>query len=293
MKLLKVRHITRYRYARPVRFGEHRMMLRPREDADQRLLSERLVITPTPQRLRLERDPVGNFVAVAQFAGQASELRFDSEVVVALQIEPPPLAVPLPALRPFPRSPADDLGSSVEGWASRFLGRRAAAGLPAIAAMTAQVHRAFAYRRRLERGVQSPEQTLALRSGACRDFAVLIGAGARALGLKARFVSGYVHCGDIGDAPRSAGGHTHAWAQVLTPEAGWVDFDATSGQVGSEGLIRVAVAEDPADTVPISGSYQGEADDFLHMEVAVAVEAASPLPDSLPRFEPSPLWSVA
>ena len=293
MQLLKVRHITRYRYARPVRFGEHRMMLRPREDADQRLLSERLIITPRPQRLGIERDALGNFVAVARFAGLASELSFDSEVVVARQIEPSPLAVPLPALRPFPRLLAQDLGMSLEAWASRFLGRRAAAGLPAIAAMTAHVHRALAYRRRLERGVQSPEQTLALRSGACRDFAVLIAAGARSLGLRARFVSGYVHCADAGDTPRSSAGHTHAWAQVLTPEAGWVDFDATSGRVGSEGLIRVAVAEDPADTVPISGSYQGEADDFLHMEVAVAVEAASRAPDSLPRFEPSPLWSVA
>ena len=293
MQLLKVRHVTRYRYARPVSLGEHRMMLRPRQDGDQRLLSERLIITPRPHRLHMERDALGNCVAIARFAGAATELCFDSEILVARSIEPPLLAVPLPALRPFPRSLSEDPGLSLEAWAGSFLGRRAAAGLPAIAAMTAHVHRAFAYRRRLERGVQSAEQTLALRSGACRDFAVLIAAGARSLGLRARFVSGYVHCADAGDTPRSSAGHTHAWAQVLTPEAGWVDFDATSGRVGSEGLIRVAVAEDPADTVPISGSYQGEADDFLHMEVAVAVEAASRAPDSLPRFEPSPLWSVA
>ena len=292
MQMLKVRHITRYRYARPVRLGEHRMMLRPREDPDQTLVFERLIITPEPRMLRIERDGLGNFVAIARFEGVAHELCFDNEIIVARHLEPPRSEVPLPGLRPFPRILAEDLG--LEAWASRFVGRRAAAGLPAIAAMTAYVHRTFGYRRRLERGVQSAEQTLALRSGACRDFAVLICAAARALGLRARFVSGYVHCADSADAPASpVGGHTHAWAQVFTPEAGWVDFDATSGRVGSAGLIRVAVADDPADTAPIQGVYDGAADDFLHMEVAVMVEAAAPSVDSVPSPEPSPLWSVA
>ena len=76
-------------------------------------------------------------------------------------------------------------------------------------------------------------------------------------------------------------------------EAGWVDFDATSGRVGPAGLIRLAVADDPADIVTIEGAYQGAAADFLHMHVQVAVEAASPPLHSLPQFEPLPLWSVA
>ena len=292
MTMLKVRHITRYRYARPVRFGEHRMMLRPREDPDQTLLFERLIITPEPRMLRIERDALGNFVAIARFGGASSELCFDNEVVVARHAEPLQSGIPLPGLRPFPRMGAQDLG--LQAWAGRFVERRAAAGLPAIAAMTAYVHRAFAYRRRLERGVQSPEQTLALRSGACRDFAMLICAAARGLGLRARFASGYVHCADADEAPASpAGGHTHAWAQVFTPEAGWVDFDATSGRVGPAGLIRVAVADDPSDAAPIQGVYDGAADDFLHMEVAVLVEVAAPAFHSASGSEPSPLWSVA
>lgn len=291
--MLKVRHVTRYRYARPVGFGEHRMMLRPRQDPDQRLVFERLKITPEPANLHIERDRLGNFVAIARFGAPAEELCFESELVVAREIEAPLPLPPLPGLHPFLLGvEADD--RDLDAWASRFLDHRGAPGLQAVAAMNAHVFKSFAYRRRLEAGVQSPEQTLALRSGACRDFAMLIVAAARRLGLKARFVSGYVHCADPGDGPqRAGGGHTHAWAQVLTPEAGWVDFDPTSGRVGPEGLIRIAVAEHPADAVPIQGVYQGAADDFLGMHVEVAVEASEHPANSPPRFEPSPLWSVA
>lgn len=293
MQMLKVRHVTRYRYARPVGFGEHRMMLRPREDPDQRLVFERLRITPEPADVRIERDRLGNFVAIARFGGPAQQLCFESELVVARELEAPLPLPPLPGLRPFPLGvQAED--RDLDAWAARFLNRRSAPGLQAVAAMNAHVCKTFTYRRRLELGVQSPEQTLALRSGACRDFAVLIVEAARRLGLTARFVSGYVHCPDPGAGPpRAGGGHTHAWAQVLTPEAGWVDFDPTSGRVGPQGLIRIAVAEHPADAVPIQGVYQGAAEDFLDMHVEVAVEAAAHHADSPPRFEPSPLWSVA
>ena len=278
MQMLRVRHVTRYRYARPVRFGEHRMMLRPREDADQALLSELLKITPEPATLRIERDGLGNFVAIASFSGVASELCFDSELVVEPRPEAAPQIPPLPGLIPFAvRSPRSDL--DVARWALAFLGRRGRPGLAAVAAMNAHVHRSFSYRRRLESGVQSPEQTLALRSGACRDFAMLIVEAARTLGLEARFVSGYVHCPDIdGEASRNGGGHTHAWAQVLTPEAGWVDFDPTSGRVGPDGLIRVAVADHPRDAVPIQGAFMGSSDDFLGMQVDVDVRTAAAVP---------------
>ena len=292
--MLRVRHVTRYRYARPVQFGEHRMMLRPREDSDQQLVFERLSITPEPAWIEVQRDAHGNFVAIAQFDSAWSELCFDSEILVAPQPGLlPPDGIPLPGLRPFPRGVvADDC--DLETWARRFVGRRARPGLAALAAMNAHVHRAFAYRRRLERGVQSAAQTLALRSGACRDFAVLLVAAARSLGLTARFVSGYAHCAEPDDGSgATGGGHTHAWAQVLTPEAGWIDFDPTSGRVGPGGLIRIAVADDPAEALPIQGVFFGEAADFLHMQVEVAVEMAVGPVNSQVQLEPSPLWSVA
>jgi transglutaminase-like putative cysteine protease len=283
--MLEVRHITRYRYARPVRFGEHRMMLRPREDPDQVLLAEQLRITPEPARLRIERDSLGNFVAFAAFAHAASELCIVSEVVVGRGPEPEPHRPPLPGLLPFhPETPGADL--DLAGWARCFASACNGVGLAAMAAMNAHIHRSFTYRRRLEPGVQAPEQTLASGSGACRDFAMLMVAAARILGLKARFASGYVHCqepGGMDDPP--GGGHTHAWAQVLTPEAGWVDFDPTSGRVGPDGLVRVAVADRPQDALPIQGVYLGAADDFLDMQVEVQVRTSAP--------ELSPSWSVA
>ncbi len=94
----------------------------------------------------------------------------------------------------------------------------------------------------------------------------------------------YCH-GSGADSDRLGGGHTHAWAQVETPEAGWVDFDPTSGRIGPDGLVRIAVADHPRDVIPIQGVYHGAADDFLDMEVEVQVTAAP--------SEPSPLWSVA
>src|ERR687886_3116920 len=82
MPLLAVRHVTTYRYRQPVAFGEHRMMLRPREGHDQRLLDARLAITPEPSELRWVHDVFGNSVAVARFSGRARELRFDSAFVL-------------------------------------------------------------------------------------------------------------------------------------------------------------------------------------------------------------------
>ena len=311
MTRLQISHRTTYRYRKPVGFGEHRLMMRPRESYDQHVIYAQLKISPDAS-LRHVHDVFGNCISIASFDRKSDVLAFDSQVL--LEHRPAPLAYdceeavhPSSPSLPFAYDATDmpDLARSVERgfpdpdrqverWVRRFLKWNGPTRvLPLLTEMTRAIHSEFTYRTRLEAGARNPAETLALGSGACRDFAVLICAGARSLGLTARFVSGYVHCADSWHGPQSSSGHTHAWAQVLTPEASWVDFDATSGQVGSEGLIRVAVAEDPAAAVPISGSYQGEAGDFLHMEVAVAVEAASPTLDSLPRFEPSPLWSVA
>ena len=279
--MFEVRHITRYRYARPVRFGEHRMMLRPREDPDQVLLSEQLRIFPEPALLRIERDRLGNFVAYAAFSRPGTELCFDSEVVIARPPESEPRLPPLPGLAPFPlRTP--DANLDLAAWARCFAEAAGGIGLAAVSAMNAHIHRDFTYRRRLEPGVQTPEQTLASGSGACRDFAMLLVGAARTLGLQGRFASGYVHCPEADDAAdRLGGGHTHAWAQVLTPEAGWVDFDPTSGRIGPDGLVRIAVAEHPRDASPIQGVYHGAADDFLDMQVEVQVRSAQPEPSSL------------
>jgi len=95
--------------------------------------------------------------------------------------------------------------------------------------------------------------------------------GVRALGMAARFVSGYLYNPRNDRARHVGGGSTHAWLQVYLPGAGWVEFDPTNGIVGNRDLIRVAVARDPAQAVPLHGSFFGLSSDDLGMRVDVNV----------------------
>jgi transglutaminase-like putative cysteine protease len=123
-------------------------------------------------------------------------------------------------------------------------------------------------------GAQSPLETLDLRSGSCRDFALLMMEAVRSLGLAARFVSGYIYSPYArADRGRIGGGHTHAWVRVYLPACGWVEFDPTNGIVGNTDLVRVAVARDPSQAVPLHGTYSGLASDYLGMDVEVDVHA--------------------
>jgi transglutaminase-like putative cysteine protease len=93
----------------------------------------------------------------------------------------------------------------------------------------------------------------------------------RSLGLAARFVSGYIFVPQTNPEPVSASGSTHAWLQVYLPGAGWVDFDPTNRIVGNRNLIRVAVAWDPEDVLPLWGTFFGIPSSFIGMEVTVSV----------------------
>ena len=132
----------------------------------------------------------------------------------------------------------------------------------------------FTYVRRPEKGVQRPEDTLQRHSGSCRDFALFMMEAVRSLGFAARFVSGYIFTPDAADV---SGGATHAWMQVYLPGAGWVDFDPTNSVVGNRNLIRVAVAWDHGQALPLWGSYVGAASACLGMDVDVSVTEYVPL----------------
>jgi len=299
MPVLSIRHVTTYRYRQPVAFGEHRMMFRPREGHDQRLIEARLEITPEPAKVRWLHDVFGNSVAVARFAGRARELRFES--AVRLDHSPShPLDFELDEhalLFPFsyPAEDAPDLGRSIERhypdpdrevdrWARRFLREGGPTGtLDLLTAMTHAVRRGFTYIPRYEKGVQDPARTLRLGSGTCRDFAVLMMEAVRSLGLAARFVSGYLYSPGR-DGGHVGGGSTHAWIRVYLPGAGWVEFDPTNGIVGNRDLVRVAIALDPAQAVPLSGTYTGFPSDSLDMTVEVSVSA-----EDAARDGPSPV----
>jgi transglutaminase-like putative cysteine protease len=148
--------------------------------------------------------------------------------------------------------------------------------------MTQAIRRDFTYVSRHEMGVQDPLSTLRLRSGSCRDFAVLMMEAVRSLGLAARFVSGYLHIPAAPSKQYAGGGSTHAWVQIYIPGAGWMEFDPTNGSVGNCDLIRVAVARDPIQAVPIWGTWSGFPSDSLGFTVDVHITSESPEGAALP-----------
>jgi len=287
MNILTVRHVTTYRYKQPVSFGEHRMMLRPRDSYDQRLLEARLEITPEPSGLYWMHDPFGNCVAIARFSGRAVELKFASTIRLdhepnnALEFELEDYALDYPfsynseevpdLLRCIERHYLDR-DREVDRWAHQFLRKQGPTGTrELLAAMTHAIHERFTYAARIEAGTQDPMTTLRLGSGSCRDFALLMMEAVRSLNLAARFVSGYLAPSGRIDRKRLGGESTHAWCEVYLPGAGWVEYDPTNGLIGNSELIRVAVVRDPRQAMPISGTWTGFPSDFIEMTVDVAV----------------------
>jgi transglutaminase-like putative cysteine protease len=299
MPTIRVRHITTYRYQQPVSFGEHRMMLRPRDSYDQKLIETRLEITPQPVNLRWVHDVFGNCVAIARFAGRSAELRFDSMIrldhsatnALDFQIEEHATRYPfsygaedMPDLLRLIERQFLDPEHEIDRWARQFLrpdGRSDTKEM--LAAMTHAIHRDFEYVAREESGIQDPIKTLKLGSGSCRDFAVLMIEAVRSLGLAARFVSGYLFVPENRRGSKVGSGATHAWLEVYLPGAGWVEFDPTNGIVGSADLIRVAVVRDPRQAVPVSGTWTGFPSDHLGMTVEVEVTEESGGPQAAPN----------
>jgi transglutaminase-like putative cysteine protease len=297
MPKLTIRHITTYRYKRPVAFGEHSMMLHPRESDDQRVIHARLVITPTPIEIRQGRDAFDNHVHIVRFGTRAKELRFASSIrlehshleIDDLKIAECARAFPfsygaheMPDLIRFVERKPFDPEPRVEQWTRTLLRKhRHIDTCEFLINLTHEINRTFKHVRRDEKGVQSPLRTLELGSGSCRDLAVLMIDAVRSLGMAARFVSGYLHVPDD-DEGYVGGGNTHAWAQVYLPGPGWVDFDPSNGIVGNRDLIRVAVVRDPHQATPLHGTWMGIPSDFLGMKVEVAVTSDAAAPQRAP-----------
>jgi transglutaminase-like putative cysteine protease len=291
MTILKVLHRTQYRYANAVTFGDHRMMMRPRDSHDLRLIDTGLTISPAAT-VRWMHDVFGNSVAVAQFSEPGTELLVES----SFQFQHYPLPAEEVTLEDyaqrFPFSyDADeipDLGRTVERhypdpehkidlWARRFAEDTPDhATMAMLMAMTNTIKEQFTYNPRDEMGTQDPLVTLQSGTGTCRDYALFLMEAVRSLGFAARFVSGYLYDENlIGGTAASVvgGGATHAWAEIYLPGAGWVEFDPTNALVGGRNLIRVAVTRDPKQAIPLSGTFTGKPTDYLGMEVSVEITA--------------------
>ena len=259
MTILTVRHLTTYSYAAPVRLGEHRMMLRPRDSNDQRLLKASLEIEPRPHRLRWIHDVFDNCVAIADFGGETRRLEVENNITLEhIAFDEPEFlledraryypfsydAEEMPDLARAIERHYPDHSGELDHWVRQFVnqGRPTETGA-LLMTLTNAMKEGLFYERRTARGTQTPLQTLASRRGSCRDFATLMMEAARTLGFAARFVSGYLYVPSRDSGERHLGGGSpHAWCQVYLPGSGWVEFDPTNGIVGNRDLIRVAVA---------------------------------------------------
>jgi transglutaminase-like putative cysteine protease len=288
MPILTVHHETAYRYAKPVHFGPHRLMLSPRDSHDLRVCDTALVIRPA-STLHWLHDVFGNSIAIATFEEPASELVFDS----SFRAEQYGLPENAPSLEPHARrypfnystDERMDLGctlqrhspdpwGSVDIWARWFVEPgRSRDTLEILSAITRSIQYQFAYASREEMGTQDALETLTTKSGNCRDFALFMMEAVRSLGFAARFVSGYLYAGPVAgsESALQGSGATHAWVQVYLPGAGWIEFDPTNGLIGGQNLIRVAVTRDPSQALPVSGTFSGSPGDFLGMSVSVTV----------------------
>jgi transglutaminase-like putative cysteine protease len=297
LRFLAVEHVTTYRYRRPVALGAHRLLLRPRDGHDLRLIETVLDLSP-PGTVRWAYDVPGNSVALASFADEADQLRIGSRLTIARYAAASPRGdVDLAALRyPFVYSMQDrfDLGRMTEQhyidpsdavghWARGFVRGTSTDTLALLGDLNAGIAAQFGYRAREEEGTQTPRETLGRGFGSCRDFAVLLAEAARSLGFGARLVTGYLHQMPVEIAPASPGS-THAWTEIFVPGPGWVAYDPTSGTLGGEELIRVAVGRDIHQIIPVAGTYQGVPDDFLGMEVAVSVTPVTAVPDGQEQY---------
>lgn len=287
MITLAIRHVTTYRYRRPVPLGPHRLMLRPRESRSLRLLSSAVTVTPTAT-VTWAQDVFGNAVATASFEAPSDRLVIDSVATLELDAAAWPIFdIAASALSyPFRYSEDErtDLGALVRpqypdpqdrlrNWAQSFVLGSRTDTLSLVKDIAAGLSGWVDYESREDEGTQSPVETLDRGRGSCRDFAVLFVEAARTLGFGARIVSGYLHDPEGGLLGSIAAGATHAWAEVYLPGAGWITCDPTNRRVTAADLIPVAVARDIRQVVPVSGSFGGAAEAFEGMTVEIAVTA--------------------
>jgi transglutaminase-like putative cysteine protease len=288
---LKIRHSTVYRYRREVTFNEHRAMFRPRDSHDLRVLDARLVLSP-PGEVRWIHDVFSNSIALITFDQPAAELRFESLIDLEHYGLPDPETMlreyaasypfrydnsQIPDLLPTLQCHYPDPEGAIGAWARQFLGTGESTPTEELLIrITRAIKAQFGYETRAIHGTQTPTETLQLGTGSCRDFALFMIEAVRSLGLAARFVTGYLYDPALdGEGPGLQGaGATHAWAEVYLPGAGWVAFDPTNGLIGGTNLIRVGVARDPKQAVPLQGSYNGAASAFLDMHIEVTVTRA-------------------
>ncbi len=276
---IAVVHSTVYRYSLPVFLEPHTIRLRPREDASQRLESWTLDITPAPLGRTECIDQDGNTVVRAWFGSVTPELALCSQFTLQTLRDNPfnylltpldtklPMEYALPLRGPLVPYLRDDRSPAVRMFAQSLAAECGWQTLPFLSALN---QRLFADTRQVVRAVGAPhaaETTLRDQEGSCRDLAVLFCSACRALGLAARFVSGYER-----DASLQENGDLHAWAEVYLEGAGWRGYDPSRALAVAASHVAVAAASDPLLAAPVTGTYRGGASAKMEFSISMQVD---------------------
>jgi uncharacterized protein (DUF2126 family)/transglutaminase-like putative cysteine protease len=268
-------HVSEYDYDRDVALGPQLVRLRPAPHCRTRVLAYSLKVTPAEHFVNWQQDPQANFMARLVFPERTRRLRVEVDLVAEMSVLNPfdYFLAPHAERAPFAYEPAEvvELGPYLrcEAPTDRFvayLREIPLARVPTndfLVAINRRLAADIKYLIRMEPGVQTPEQTLRLGSGSCRDSAWLLVQLLRHLGLAARFVSGYLIqlVSDVAPLEGPAGPthdftDLHAWCEVYLPGAGWIGLDPTSGLLAGEGHIPLACTPEPSTASPISGAVE-------------------------------------
>jgi transglutaminase-like putative cysteine protease len=288
---LRIHHETRYSYTRRVRFGPHRLVLRPREGHDLRVESMDVQVSPNAE-LTWTRDVFGNSIGTLDFAAPAKELRIVSDVVVTRtppyqhrkhDTEPTPFppvydALEIAVVAAYQQLSYPSDGAAVNGWVRKHCPKRPNDVEYVARCLNRAVHDHIRYVRREEKGVLTPEQTITRGVGSCRDFATLLLDAARSLGIAARFASGYLEC----SAAEAGYASTHAWVEIYLPGHGWRGYDPTLGTETSSAHVPTGLSNHPRGVMPVTGSYYGSSSAFRELTVAVKLTAEPETMSSAP-----------
>ena len=290
---VKLRHSTVYHYDRPVTLSPQIVRLRPAPHSRTPVLSYSLAITPKEHFINWQQDPQGNWLARLVFPDKVTGFSVDVDLVADMSIVNPFDFFLEESAENFPFAYAPDLDHELRPFqlkeAPGPLLKQYLAGIATdppmqttnfLVALNQRLQGEISYTIRMEPGVQTPEETLALRTGSCRDSAWLLVQILRHLGLAARFVSGYLIqlVPDVKSLDGPVGAAVdftdlHAWTEVYLPGAGWIGLDPTSGLLTGEGHIPLAASPDPTSAAPITGAVEKCEVSFEHrMEVTRVLE---------------------